>query len=182
MQGTDDTVYTNASSADEEKAIRELLESVFDPEVPVLSVIDLGIVRKIETGPVSGSGGSSVSVTITPTYSGCPAMDVISRDIYKALQQSGYRDIQIRTTLSPPWTTDWISEKGKDKLKAFGIAPPLPGQQVCHTRLFHEEEAIPCPRCNSYDTRLISRFGSTPCKALYQCRTCQEPFDYFKCH
>ncbi len=176
--GTNDTNYIRDSSPDEEKAIWDLLESVCDPEVPVLSVIDLGIVRKIETGPIPGS----VSVTLTPTYSGCPAMEVISRDIYRVLQHAGHKDIQIRTVLSPAWTTDWISDKGKDKLKAFGIAPPLPGQQVCHTRLFHEEEAIPCPRCNSYDTRMISRFGSTPCKALYQCKACQEPFDYFKCH
>ena len=156
--------------------VRALLESVCDPEIPVLSVIDLGIVRKIgiETG--------SVRVTITPTYSGCPAMEVITGDIYRVLKQAGFEDIKILTELSPAWTTDWISEKGKDQLKAFGIAPPLPGQQVCHTRAFHEEEAIPCPRCNSYDTRLISRFGSTPCKALYQCKACQEPFDYFKCH
>ncbi|MDR3716130.1 MAG: phenylacetate-CoA oxygenase subunit PaaJ [Puia sp.] len=159
-----------------EKEVRGLLETVCDPEIPVLSVIDLGIIRKIETET------DSVVVALTPTYSGCPALEAIILDVYNTLRKAGYGNVQVRTELSPAWTTDWISEKGKDKLKAFGIAPPLPGQPVCHTRAFHEEEAIPCPRCNSYDTRLISRFGSTPCKALYQCRTCQEPFDYFKCH
>ncbi len=161
-----------------ETTILALLETVTDPEIPVLSVTDLGIIRKIETG----AGSRSVRVTITPTYSGCPAMDVIAGDIRKVLERHGYTDVQILTELSPAWTTDWMSEAGKAKLKAYGIAPPLHSQQVCTTRLFHEEEAIACPRCHSYNTRLVSRFGSTPCKALYQCQDCQEPFDYFKCH
>jgi ring-1,2-phenylacetyl-CoA epoxidase subunit PaaD len=153
-----------------------LLREVQDPEVPVLSVIDLGIVRDVKIKE------DEVEVVITPTYSGCPAMDVIKAGIGKVLFRHGYTRSRVTTVLSPAWTTDWMSGEGKDKLKAFGIAPPTPLQQVCHTRLFHDAEAIQCPRCNSFDTRLISQFGSTACKALYQCNDCHEPFDYFKCH
>lgn len=153
-----------------------ILSEITDPEVPVLSITDLGIVREVKTEQ------GEVEVVITPTYSGCPAMDVIRINIRMALLQHGYPKIKITSVLSPAWTTDWMSEKGKQKLKAFGIAPPTPVQQVCHTKLFQQEEAIPCPRCNSYHTRRISEFGSTACKALYQCLDCQEPFDYFKCH
>jgi ring-1,2-phenylacetyl-CoA epoxidase subunit PaaD len=158
------------------ETIWSILEEVNDPEVPVLSVIDLGIVREVI---VNDQG---VEVVITPTYSGCPAMDVISMNIRMALLQRGYGQITIRTVLSPAWTTEWMSERGKEKLREYGIAPPTPLQQVCHTKLFHREEAIACPRCQSYHTRLISEFGSTACKALYRCEDCREPFDYFKCH
>jgi ring-1,2-phenylacetyl-CoA epoxidase subunit PaaD len=123
-----------------------------------------------------------IEVIITPTYSGCPAMDVIRMNIRTILLGHGFQDIKITAVLSPAWTTDWMSEKGKEKLKAFGIAPPGVKQQVCQTELFHAGEAIQCPRCNSYHTRLISQFGSTACKALYRCNDCHEPFDYFKCH
>jgi len=164
-------------SATEE--IRSILETVNDPEVPVLSVLDLGIVREIRVGP--GDIGE-VEIVITPTYSGCPAMDMIRTNIRMALWEKGYQDIRITTVLSPAWTTDWMTEKGKEKLKAYGIAPPNPTQQVCHTRLFYREEAIQCPQCNSYHTQLVSEFGSTACKALYRCEDCKEPFDYFKCH
>ncbi|NCI45328.1 1,2-phenylacetyl-CoA epoxidase subunit PaaD [Sediminibacterium soli] len=156
--------------------IREILETVPDPEVPVLSVIDLGIVRNIETE------GRCVEITVTPTYSGCPAIDMMKMHIRMALLQAGFQDIVINQTLSPAWTTDWISESGKQKLKAFGIAPPLPAQSVCTPDHFQREEAIQCPLCNSYRTRVVSQFGSTACKALYQCNDCGEPFDYFKCH
>jgi len=161
---------------DETSTIWSILESVEDPEVPVLSVIDLGIIRE-----VSLEEGQPV-IVLTPTYSGCPAMDMIRIRIRMALLQHGFSNVQIRTVLSPAWTTDWMSEKGKEKLKAFGIAPPLPLQTVCHPGLFHREEAIPCPRCNSYHTTRISEFGSTACKAIYRCEDCGEPFDYFKCH
>ena len=154
----------------------ELLDTIPDPEVPVLSVVDLGIIRNVETD------NESVVVTITPTYSGCPAMDVISMQIRMTLLENGYKNIVINTVLSPAWTTDWMSEQGKQKLKAYGIAPPTVRQQVCHTDLFQQEEAIECPLCGSYNTRMISQFGSTACKALYQCNNCLEPFDYFKCH
>jgi len=161
--------------------ILSLLQQVADPEVPVLSVIDLGIVRDIKlfTTPL---GEEVIEVFITPTYSGCPAMDVISMEIKMLLLEYGFKKVIVTNILSPAWTTDWMSEAGKEKLKAFGIAPPHPMRSVCDTELFAKEEAIQCPHCQGYNTRLISQFGSTACKALYQCNDCQEPFDYFKCH
>jgi ring-1,2-phenylacetyl-CoA epoxidase subunit PaaD len=163
------------------QAIWDLLNEVYDPEVPVLSITDLGIVRKVEL-ETNAAGDEQVVVTITPTYTGCPAMDVISMNIRFKLIENGYKNIQVKSVLSPAWTTDWMTEAGKQKLKAYGIAPPNPGQQVCNTELFQEDEAVQCPRCNSYHTIMISRFGSTACKALYKCEDCHEPFDYFKCH
>ncbi len=163
------------------QAIWKILEDVYDPEVPVLSVIDLGIIRDVSIdNPPSGDGG--ILVTITPTYTGCPAMDVISMNIRFALIQNGYKKVNIKTILSPAWTTEWMSETGKEKLKSYGIAPPKAMQSVCTPGIFQQEEAVQCPLCNSYHTKLISRFGSTACKALYQCEDCKEPFDYFKCH
>jgi ring-1,2-phenylacetyl-CoA epoxidase subunit PaaD len=156
--------------------ILEILNGVNDPEVPVLSIIDLGIVRDVKIN------NDAAEIMITPTYSGCPAMEVIKKNIQKSLAEHGYKNLKLTTVLSPAWTTDWMTEKGKEKLKAFGIAPPMPKQQICKPELFHEGEAIQCPLCNSYNTKMISRFGSTPCKALYQCNDCLEPFDYFKCH
>lgn len=161
----------------QEQAVWNLLNDVYDPEVPVLSITDLGIVRKVQ---VDESG--QVEVTITPTYTGCPAMDVISMSIRMKLLEHGYKNISVKNVLSPVWTTDWMTEIGKQKLKAYGIAPPNPGQQVCQPDLFQEDESVQCPRCNSYHTVMISRFGSTACKALYKCNDCHEPFDYFKCH
>lgn len=156
--------------------IKNILDNVMDPEVPVLSVIDLGIIRNIEINE------EQVEITITPTYTGCPAMDVISLNIRLALIENGCRDIKITTILSPAWTTDWMTEKGKQRLKEYGIAPPNPKQIVCDTNHFAAEEAIQCPHCNSYHTQRISEFGSTACKSLYVCNDCKEPFDYFKCH
>ena len=141
------------------RAIWDVLVSVPDPEIPVLSIVDLGIVRAVETD----------RVVITPTYTGCPATEVIARDIRAALDAAGYRGVRIETILSPPWTTDWISPEGRDKLRAYGIAPPT-------------RRAVACPQCGSSQTEEISRFGSTPCKALWRCRDCREPFDLFKCH
>jgi ring-1,2-phenylacetyl-CoA epoxidase subunit PaaD len=142
------------------EALWQVLEGVPDPEIPVVSVVDLGIVRAV----------SPERVTITPTYTGCPATQVIERDIRDALDSGGYRDVAIETVLSPPWTTDWISENGKAKLHAYGIAPPSAARTAT------------CPQCGSTDTEELSRFGSTPCKAQWRCRTCLEPFDRFKCH
>ena len=156
--------------------IWSILETVTDPEVPVLTVTDLGIIRDVKVNK------DEVEIIITPTYTGCPAMDMIAINIRLALIEHGYKNIKITSVLSPAWTTDWMSEAGKEKLKAYGIAPPNPKQVVCDTKLFAEEEAIQCPLCNSYHTKLISQFGSTACKALYQCIDCKEPFDYFKCH
>lgn len=156
--------------------ILSLLSEVTDPEVPVLSVIDLGIIRDI------CKYDGKLQVVITPTYSGCPAMDVISMNIRLKLAEYGYQNVEIKTVLSPAWTTDWMTESGKQKLQAYGIAPPNLKQQVCQPDIFQVDEAVQCPRCNSFNTRTISQFGSTPCKALYQCNECMEPFDYFKCH
>ena len=153
-----------------------ILESVMDPEIPVLSIIDLGIVKDIKANE------SNISISITPTYSGCPAMDMIATNIKIELLAHGYRNIDVIQVLSPVWTTDWMSEAGKKKLKEYGIAAPNPRQQVCSNELFAANGAVQCPRCNSYRTHRISEFGSTACKSLHQCDDCKEPFDYFKCH
>jgi len=140
--------------------IRAVLETVMDPEIPVVSVIDLGIVRDV----------TADRIRITPTYSGCPATEVIERTIREALDAAGFREVVIETELSPPWTTDWITDQGKAALRAYGIAPP------------ELAKAATCPQCGSTDTEEVSRFGSTPCKAQWRCKTCLEPFDRFKCH
>ena len=154
-----------------EKKIRSLLEEVKDPEVPVLSVLDLGIVRDIKVSE------TETEVIITPTYSGCPALDVIRMNIQMTLLSHGYKNVKITQILSPAWTTEWMSEEGKRKLKEYGIAPPNPKQQVCDQKLFAAAEAVQCPHCNSYHTHRVSEFGSTACKALYVCDDCKEPFD-----
>lgn len=158
-----------------ERAIWVLLQDVKDPEVPVLSILDLGIVRDVKIE------GDKIRINITPTYSGCPAMDVISMDIRLKLIEKGYRNVVVHQQLSPAWTTDWMTEEGKQKLKAFGIAPPNPKQQFCTSEMF-KEEAVECPHCRSYHTEVISQFSSTACKAMYRCLDCKEAFDYFKCH
>jgi ring-1,2-phenylacetyl-CoA epoxidase subunit PaaD len=162
---------------DDNTLVQNILREVTDPEVPVLSILDLGIVRDVKVGE-----DHSVEVNITPTYSVCPAIDVISMNIRMALLEAGFKKISIKQALSPAWTTDWMTEEGKHKLKAYGIAPPQYKQVVCEPELFGKEEAIQCPLCNSYNTRMVSQFGSTACKSLYQCNDCKEPFDYFKCH
>jgi len=154
----------------------QILETVCDPEVPVLSILDLGIVREVKIN------NEETEIVITPTYTGCPAMDMIAMNIRLALLEKGFHHIKITTILSPAWTTDWMTEAGKQKLKTYGIAPPNPRQQVCDDKLFAEAEAVQCPHCNSFHTNRISEFGSTACKSLYQCSDCKEPFDYFKCH
>jgi len=153
--------------------IWNLLQDVTDPEIPVLSITDLGIVRDVKLT------GTEVEVFITPTYSGCPAMDVISMNIRMALLKEGFNKVKITQQLSPAWTTDWMTERGKEKLKAYGIAAPV-GKSF--DKKYLEELIVECPLCNSSNTKLLSQFGSTACKALYQCNDCLEPFDYFKCH
>jgi ring-1,2-phenylacetyl-CoA epoxidase subunit PaaD len=153
------------------------LEEVKDPEVPVLSILDLGIVRDVQ---VSEQG--EAVVTITPTYSGCPAMDVIGMNIRMALAGRGFSGVHIDMQLSPAWTTDWMSENGKQKLKEYGIAPPARMASAGGLGLFEEDDAIACPRCDSADTRLVSNYGATACKSMYQCNSCHEPFEHFKCH
>ena len=150
------------------------LEDVKDPEVPVLSILDLGIVRSVDVD------AQRVKVTITPTYSGCPAMDVIAVGIRLALAGNGLKNVIIEPQLSPAWTTDWMTEEGKRKLKEYGIAPP--NRKSFQALGLFEEEEIDCPRCGSAHTSLVSRFGPTSCKALYKCEDCKEPFEHFKCH
>ncbi|HLW49744.1 MAG TPA: 1,2-phenylacetyl-CoA epoxidase subunit PaaD [Sphingobacteriaceae bacterium] len=155
--------------------IWKYLEEVPDPEIPVISVIDLGVVRGVKLLEPNG-----VRVTITPTYSGCPAMNEISMGIRLKLMEKGFEGIEVVEQLSPAWTTEWLSESGKEKMKAYGIAPPVETSR--EGGLFAVELGIACPQCGSNQTKLISQFGSTACKALYQCQACREPFDYFKCH
>jgi ring-1,2-phenylacetyl-CoA epoxidase subunit PaaD len=154
--------------------IRELLEEVKDPEVPVLSILDLGVVRGVTVND------NIVDIILTPTYSGCPAMQVIEDDIVSLLKENGVEKINVEMVLSPAWTTDWITEKGKQQLKEFGIAPPEK-TSVDKTSITGDAKFIACPQCNSKNTEMISQFGSTACKALYKCLDCLEPFDYFKC-
>jgi ring-1,2-phenylacetyl-CoA epoxidase subunit PaaD len=163
-----------APSAAVNARLRELLARVPDPEIPVLSVLDLGVVRHLRERP-----DGTIEVGVSPTYSGCPATRVIKADIVQALERDGYRAVTV-DVLSPPWTSDWISEEGRRKLAAYGIAPPA--KAVTSARLLLQPDlAIACPRCNSTSTMKLSEFGSTPCKALYRCESCLEPFDYFKC-
>ncbi len=156
-----------------ETEIWQLLEQVCDPEIPVLTVVDLGVVRKVEIKE------DEVEITITPTYSGCPAMNAIEADI-RILMSSYQIPVKIISVLHPAWTTDWMSVKGKEKLQAYGIAPPQ--YQETGGKLFSTPANIICPLCKSTNTVLISEFGSTACKSLYKCKDCLEPFDYFKCH
>jgi ring-1,2-phenylacetyl-CoA epoxidase subunit PaaD len=158
-------------SAVDEAAIMAALATVPDPEIPVVSVVDLGIVRGVEKEPPA--------VLITPTYSGCPATLFIEQSVREALDTAGYVAVPVRTVLSPAWTTDWITDVGRERLRAYGIAPPPRGEGIGSLKV---DLAVECPRCGSTDTREVSRFGSTPCKAQWQCRACLEPFDRFKCH
>jgi ring-1,2-phenylacetyl-CoA epoxidase subunit PaaD len=154
-----------------------LLADVSDPEVPVLSILDLGIVRGVKVM------SDAIHVTITPTYSGCPAMGVIATEIRLQLLAEGFSNVVIHNQLSPAWTTDWMSQAGRTKLEAYGIAPPVDGTATGHMlNLFGKDTAVRCPICKSTHTHLVSQFGSTACKAHYQCDDCLEPFDYFKCH
>ena len=153
---------------------RDVLATVPDPEIPVLSVIDLGIVRSVDESP----DGRRVTVTITPTYSGCPATEVIARDVRAALEKE-YDEVEVLTKLSPSWTTDWMTDAARAKLHGFGIAPPA-GRHALPLIDVGAPEG--CPRCGSRDVEEVAAFGSTPCKALWRCAACREPFDYFKRH
>jgi ring-1,2-phenylacetyl-CoA epoxidase subunit PaaD len=146
---------------------------VVDPEIPVLTIADLGVLREVEVK------NGRVEVAITPTYSGCPAMNMIAVEVALALENAGFSKPNVRTVLSPAWTTDWMNEEGRSKLKAYGIAPPLPASS---RRALFGVQQVSCPQCGSEETELLSEFGSTACKALWRCKSCREPFDYFKCH
>ena len=154
--------------------IWDVLKTVVDPEIPVLTVVDMGIVRDVQQTE------DGVEVSITPTYSGCPAMDAISKDIVSALTRKGYRNVSVKQVLSPAWTTEWITEEGKARLLEYGIAPPE-HDTAEKSVLFGKHKVVKCPRCRSENTVMISNFGSTACKALWKCEDCKEPFDYFKC-
>ncbi len=167
------------------------LSELPDPEIPVVSIVDLGIVRTVAW---SEEDPELARVTVTPTYSGCPATEVIGHQIRAELQQHGVKGVDLQVQLSPPWTTDWLTDKAKQNLKDYGIAPPteraaLPGNPLTASLAGLEilgqgtlKPILRCPRCNSAETEMISRFGSTPCKSLHRCLECLEPFDHFKCH
>ena len=162
-----------AIPATPQERVWALLAAVPDPELPVLSIVDLGIVRQVEFTD------GRLRVALTPTYAACPATEVIRANVRAALHAGGYPDALIEEVLSPPWSSDWLSAEGRHKLTAFGIAPPE--QPVAQLRRLWQAVAVACPRCASRSTERISEFGSTPCKAHYCCRQCGEPFDYFKC-
>ena len=152
--------------------ILDWLSQVADPEIPVLSITDLGIVRDVVVN-------DTVTVSLSPTYSGCPATEVIEQSVVDALHERGIDEVEIKRVLSPPWTTDWISDEGREKLREYGIAPPERG--ASKRALLHGNRVIACPRCGSTTTSVVSEFGSTACKASYKCGDCLEPFEYFKC-
>jgi ring-1,2-phenylacetyl-CoA epoxidase subunit PaaD len=155
-------------------AVWRVLEDVMDPEIPVLSIVELGIVRYAQR-----ASDGRLHVGLTPTYSGCPATDVIRRSVREALDAAGYGDAVLDEVLSPPWSSEWLTESGRRKLESFGIAPPA--KAVANPRHLFGAPAVRCPRCGGNDTERVSEFGSTPCKAHYRCKSCLEPFDYFKC-
>ena len=155
------------------ETILSWLEEVCDPEIPVLSLADLGVLRDVEYLK------NEWLITITPTYSGCPAMKTMEADVVAKLKEKGVDDLRVELVLSPAWTTDWLSEEGRKKLRSFGIAPPE--DEVDKSVLFAAPTVVPCPKCGSRETKMVSQFGSTACKAHYKCLSCLEPFDYFKC-
>jgi ring-1,2-phenylacetyl-CoA epoxidase subunit PaaD len=159
---------------DRERAVWRVLEDVRDPEIPVLTIVELGIVRYVHWTP-----DERLHVGLTPTYSGCPATEVIQRSVREALDSAGYDNVLLDEVLSPPWTSEWLTESGKRKLESFGIAPPV--NAVASPRHLFGAPVVRCPRCGSNETERVSEFGSTPCKAHYRCLACLEPFDYFKC-
>ena len=159
--------------------IYKWLSVVTDPEVPVLTILDLGVVRNVAVSE-NAEGEKEATIIITPTYSGCPAMDVIAINIRMALMSRGIKRVNIENQLSPAWTTDWMSEGGKRKLKEYGIVPPV--RTAENMPGLFEEDLVNCPRCGSAETLLVSQFGATSCKALYKCNSCHEPFEHFKCH
>jgi len=155
------------------EGILKLLSVIADPEIPVVSIQEMGMLRDVVVSD------EVVEIIITPTYSGCPAMGIIEQDIRMTLEQNGVKPARVTLVYDPAWTTDWMSNAAKEKLRQYGIAPPL--HSTCSQEVFGHN-MIECPRCQSYNTVLLSRFGSTACKSLYKCNDCKEPFEYFKCH
>ena len=181
-------MMTHTARDDVETRAWSVLNGVLDPEIPVLSIVDLGIVRSV----AAENGG--VTIGLSPTYSGCPATEVIEASVITALRKNGFDPVHVRRVLSPPWTTDWVTEAGREKLRAYGIAPPQgdalsvdaqsgdsSGGSTSKRSLTSVQMAIACPACSSVATTRVSEFGSTPCKASYKCDECLEPFEYFKC-
>lgn len=169
-----------AEAGTEKRTAWDIAASVCDPEIPVLTIAELGILRAVDVLDAGGQG-STVAVTITPTYSGCPAMAAIRDDLSTAFAQAGYTDVRVLTVLAPAWTTDWMTGPGRAKLAEFGIAPPSGSSHAGgHSGVVRLALSVKCPHCQSLNTKEISRFGSTSCKALYVCKECREPFDYFK--
>lgn len=168
-------MVTSSTDHITKEQIFKILEEVPDPEVPVLSVIDLGVVRDVLFNQ------NNITVVLTPTYSGCPAMDVFEEDIIGKLKEHGVENVTIKTVYHPAWTTDWMSDAAKEKLRVYGIAPPEKSTTDKGALFTSGEKIVACPRCASKNTKMVSLFGSTACKAHYQCKDCLEPFDYFKC-
>lgn len=158
-----------------EEEIWNLLSEIPDPEIPVITIVELGVLRKVEIE------NNMVVVTITPTYSGCPAMKAFEDDIVSKLKENDIKDVQLKTVFSPAWTTEWMTEEAKRKLKEYGIAPPVSGSQDKGFLFESGPKEVECPKCNSKQTELVSQFSSTACKAMYKCTDCLEPFEYFKC-
>lgn len=164
----------NKEPSQQLQQLRRILEQVTDPEIPVLSIGEMGILRDVQMD------GETVKVLITPTYSGCPAMDRIREDVSDTLTKHGYDKAEVSLVLSPAWTTDWMSDEAKDKLRDYGIAPPCTSSPLNDSDEHQLSFTASCPQCDSFNTQLVSEFGSTACKALWQCSDCKEPFDYFK--
>ena len=158
------------------QAVRDVLASVHDPEIPVITIQDLGILRDVTVD------GSHVVVTVTPTYSGCPAMDEIRADVVTALRDAGVDDVEVRTVLAPAWTTDWMTAAGREALREHGIAPPGPRAAGPVLVPLGRRPQVACPQCGAIDTEELTRFGSTSCKSMWRCRSCREPFDHFRAH
>lgn len=159
--------------------IWDCISKIPDPDIPVVSITDLGLVRNVITS--AGTGPQKVIVSVTPSYSGCPAMQLFKDEITSVLKNKGIQDVEIKTVFSPAWSSDWISPEGKEKMKKHGIAPPETVQQKFNLLFSDSKKSITCPRCNSTDTKLTSQFGSTPCKSLWFCNSCNQPFEHFKC-
>jgi ring-1,2-phenylacetyl-CoA epoxidase subunit PaaD len=168
---TDKSAHVTSSV---ERDVWRLLTEVPDPEIPVLSVVELGIIRYVRS-----EEEQQVEVGVSPTYTGCPATEVIQRSIEDKLQAAGFSDVKVKSVIAPPWTSDWLTDSGREKLKEYGIAPPA--HSVANPRHLFREPNVHCPRCSSSQTQRVSEFASTPCKALYRCSSCLEPFEYFKC-
>lgn len=153
----------------------KVLETIPDPEIPVITVVELGVIRAVDFKD------DFLQITITPTYSGCPAMKQFEDDIVSELNKAGFADVRIKTVFDPAWTTDWMSDEAREKLRVYGIAPPEKGSNDKGVLFAQGPKVVACPQCRSEDTKLVSQFGSTACKALYSCNSCKETFDYFKC-